>query len=154
MAPTGGPTSLEVRDTTPVIGSPRDDAIDLGDITDLARPQVSEGDARRCRGRGEVVPVRADGGEEGRFSGCGSSRANADLVVTDADGNELRAARAEGTANEWMSVTLLAGTYYVRLEAQEAGSGTYMFRYGVSAPNADEVGAAGAGGFDDDHIGR
>ena len=44
-----------------------------------------------------------------------------------------------GTANEELPHTLLAGTYYVRIAAQEAGASTYVFRYGVNAPDPDEV---------------
>ena len=38
-----------------------------------------------------------------------------------------------------MRETLLAGTYYVRVEAQEAGANAYVFRYGVGAADPAEV---------------
>ena len=60
-------------------------------------------------------------------------------MVIDAEGVELRAARKAGAANEWITVTLLAGDYEARIEAQEAGDSTYVFRYGVEAPNAAAV---------------
>ena len=44
-----------------------------------------------------------------------------------------------GTANEWMRETLLAGTYYVGVEAQEAGANAYVFRYGVGDADPAEV---------------
>ena len=65
--------------------------------------------------------------------------ANADLYLEDADGNVLYSSTSSGTANEWVRATLLAGTYYVRVEAQEAGRNEYVFRYGVAAPDPDEV---------------
>ena len=34
------------------------------------------------------------------------------------------------TANEVIAETLLAGTYYVRVEEQEEGENNYVFRYG------------------------
>ena len=61
--------------------------------------------------------------------------ANADLFVEDAEGNALHERRRPGTANEWLAVTMLAGTYYVRLEAQEAGVSSYMLRYGGKEPD-------------------
>ena len=47
----------------------------------------------------------------------------------------------DGTANEAIGETLLAGTYYVRVESQEAGLNAHVVRYGVSAPDADAVAA-------------
>ena len=44
-----------------------------------------------------------------------------------------------GTANEELPRTLLAGTYFVRIEAQEAGASTYVFRYGVTAADPEAV---------------
>ena len=37
--------------------------------------------------------------------------------------------------------TLLAGTYYVRVESQEAGGNAHVVRYGVSAPDANALAA-------------
>ena len=45
------------------------------------------------------------------------------------------ASTASGTDNEVIAETLLAGTYYVRVESQETGVNKYVFRYGVSAPD-------------------
>ena len=65
--------------------------------------------------------------------------ANADLYLEDAEGNVLHGGTAAGTANEWVSATVLAGTYYVRVEAKEAGANAHVFRYGVSEADAGEV---------------
>ena len=56
---------------------------------------------------------------------------NADLFLEDFDGNVLGNSTAAGTAKEWIEKTLLSGTYYVRVEAQENGLNEYVFRYGV-----------------------
>ena len=64
--------------------------------------------------------------------------ADADLFIEDGDGVVLHSGTASGTVNEAVSATLLAGTYYVRIEAQEAGDSSYVFRYGVTS-GADEV---------------
>ena len=47
----------------------------------------------------------------------------------------------DGTADEAIGETLLAGTYYVRVKSQEAGLNAHVVRYGVSAPDADAVAA-------------
>ena len=65
--------------------------------------------------------------------------ADADLVLEDAAGNVLHSSANDGTANEWLRETLLAGTYYVRVEAQEAGANAYVFRYGVGDADPAEV---------------
>ena len=78
--------------------------------------------------------------------------ADADMFLEDSDGNELYSSTVSGTDNEVIEETLLAGTYYVRVESQETGVNTYVFRYGVSVPdagvNADDV-RAGATDFGD-----
>ena len=113
------------------------DLTDLGDITDLAKPKFPRGtiDGGTVSFRFELTQRKKVG------LGLREQETNADLVVKDADGNVLRASRKEGTANEWITVTLRPGTYHVRLEAQEDGESTYMFRYGVeAAPNSPATG--------------
>ena len=80
---------------------------------------------------------------EARRVGLGLRRqdANADLFLEDAEGNVLYSGTEEGTANEWISQTLPAGTYFVRVEAQEEGANEFKLRYGVSAANPDVVAA-------------
>ena len=80
---------------------------------------------------------------EARRVGLGLRRqdANADLFLEDAEGNVLYSGTEEGTANEWISQTLLAGTYFVRVEAQEEGANEFKLRYGVSGANPDVVAA-------------
>ena len=80
---------------------------------------------------------------EARRVGLGLRRqdANADLFLEDAEGNVLYSSTADGTASEWISQTLLAGTYFVRVEAQEEGANEFKLRYGVSAANPDVVAA-------------
>ena len=51
----------------------------------------------------------------------------------------LYSSTVDGTANEAINETLLAGTYYVRVESQAAGDNDFKLRYGVSAPDAAEV---------------
>ena len=113
-------------------------AEDLGDITELAAARFPLG----------TLDSGADGVawyrftlSEARAVGLGLRRqdADADLVLEDAEGNVLHSSERSGTANEWMRETLLAGTYYVGVEAQEAGANAYVFRYGVGDADPAEV---------------
>ena len=113
-------------------------AEDLGDITELAAPLFPLG----------TLDGAADGVAWYRFTlsearevalGLRRQDADADLVVEDAAGNVLHSGANDGTANEWVRETLLAGTYYVRVEAQEAGANAYVFRYGVGGADPAEV---------------
>lgn len=60
--------------------------------------------------------------------------ADADLVLEDADGNTVAASRNAGQTDETLSVTLEAGTHYVRIEAKDAGANAMSLDYTVSEP--------------------
>ena len=64
---------------------------------------------------------------------------DADLFIEDENGVVLDSSERSGTANEWLRETLLAGSYRVRIEAQEAGVNEYVFRYGVREADPGEV---------------
>ena len=57
--------------------------------------------------------------------------ANGDLYLEDDEGTVLHSSEAAGDANEWIQENVNAGTYYIRVEAQESGSNQYKLRYGV-----------------------
>ena len=118
----------------------RGGAADLGDITALAGPQFP---AASLDGSSDSVDYWRFTLSEARRVGLGLRRqdANADLFLEDAEGNVLYSGTEEGTANEWISQTLLAGTYFVRVEAQEEGANEFKLRYGVSAANPAVVAA-------------
>ena len=113
-------------------------AEDLGDITELAAARFPLG---TLDGGADGVAWYRFTLSEARAVGLGLRRqdADADLVLEDAAGNVLHSSERSGTANEWMRETLLAGTYYVGVEAQEAGANAYVFRYGVGAADPAEV---------------
>ena len=118
----------------------RGGAADLGDIAGLAGPQFP---AASLDGSSDSVDYWRFTLSEARRVGLGLRQqdANADLFLEDAEGNVLYSSTEEGTANEWISQTLLAGTYFVRVEAQEEGANEFKLRYGVSAANPDVVAA-------------
>ena len=139
--PTLQPEPAPTLETTPALEpepAPAGVTVELGDITDLQRPQFLVGE---LDGGAETVNRYRFTISEPKKLGLGlrQQETNADLVLVDAEGAELRAARKAGAANEWITVTLLAGAYEARIEAQEAGVSTYMFRYGVEAPNPTVV---------------
>ena len=142
-----GSYTLSVTDVTPAADNPPPadppsdtdalpaGATDLGDITGLSGPQFPRGTLD-----GAVNYYRFTLTEARQVSlGLRQQETNADLFIEDADGNVLHSGTNAGTANEWVRETLLAGTYYVRIEAQEAGVSEYVFRYGVSEPDAETV---------------
>ncbi len=60
--------------------------------------------------------------------------ADADLYLEDGDGTVLASSRMVGTRNESIERTLEAGTYYVRVAADEAGRNDYTLRAKAADP--------------------
>ena len=139
-------TSTVVATMTVVATTPTDaddthaGAANLGDITELQGPRFPhatlDGDADR------VDYYRFTLTEAKRVGlGLRQQDADADLFLEDADGTVLYSSTNSGTGNERIAQTLLAGTYYLRVESQEAGLNAHVVRYGVSAPDADALAA-------------
>ena len=129
-----------VRVSESVSDDTRDAAADLGDITDLDGPRFPDAS---LDGDGDRIDYFRFTLAEAKEVGLGLRQqdADADLFLEDAEGNVLSSGTLDGTANEAITETLLAGTYYVRVQAQEAGANAYKLRYGVGAPDADAVAA-------------
>ena len=133
------PTPTATPEPTPTATpTPKPDVVDLGDLTDLAKPQFPAGSLDGSAGAVNTYRFTLT---EPKQVGLGlrQQETNADLVIADADGDILREKRTPGTADEWITITVLKGAYLVRIEAQEAGASEYMFRYGVEEPDPDEV---------------
>ncbi len=133
-----GQGTYEVEVTDTAADDARDGAKDLGDITDLAGPRFPDAS---LDGDGDRIDYFRFTLTEAKKVGLGLRQqdADADLFLEDAEGNVLASSTVDGTANEAITETLLAGTYYVRVEAQEEGDNDFKLRYGVSAPDPDEV---------------
>lgn len=116
------------------------EAFDLGDITSLVKPQFPE---HAINGMDDAVDTYRFTLLEAKKVGLGlrQQEADADLVLEDAYGNVLGESRASGPSKEWVSLTLLAGTYYISVEAQAEGANLYVLRYGVGQPDAARVAA-------------
>ena len=136
-----------------------DDTEDLGDLTDVVGANQQTGS----------LDGAADAVVYWRFTltaeksvdlGLREQDANADLILEDIDGNVLHGSRESGTADESLQVTLQAGTYYVRVEAQAAGANAFDLRYEVTVPEppdptivftTEELQAMGLSSTDDDY---
>ena len=116
----------------------RADANVVGDITALDGPRFLQSSVD---GDGDRIDYYRFTLTEAKEIGLGLRRqdANADLFLEDADGTVLYRSTEAGTSNEAITETLLAGTYYVRVEAQEEDENNYVFRYGVSAADPAAV---------------
>ena len=110
-------------------------ARDLGDLTELDGRQVRRGS----------VDGGADGADYYRFTlseaktvqfRLRNSDADADLYLEDGDGNVLYSSTRAGRGNEGIDQTLLAGTYYLRVAAREAGENAYALRYRMADPES------------------
>ena len=147
-----GTYEVEVTDTSPPVpqqqqtttvsppdsDAAREGATDLGDITALEGPRFPR---NSLDGDGDRIDYYRFTLTEAKQIGLGLRQqdVNADLFLEDAEGNVLHSSTEVGTASEGISETLLAGTYYVRVEAQDTGNNAYVFRYGISEPDPAEV---------------
>ena len=123
------------------------EATDITDGDDVREGASSVGDISALEGaRFLRNSVDGDGDQtdyyqfsltEAKEVGLGLRRqdANADMFLEDASGTVLYSSTEPGTTNEAITETLLAGTYYVRVQAQEEGENNFVFRYGVAAPD-------------------
>lgn len=115
-------------------------ATDLGDLDALDRTRVQK----------DSVDGGADATDYYRFTLGEAQRvtltlrrqdADADLHLEDENGNVLHSSTRDGNRNEGIEATLEAGTYYVRVVAQEEGENAYSLRYQSaeleSAPEPD-----------------
>ena len=136
-----------------------DDTDDLGDLTDVFGTSRQTGSLDGADGA--VVYWRFTlTAEKSVDLGLREQDANADLILEDIDGNVLHSSRESGTADESLQVTLQAGTYYVRVEAQAAGTNAFELRYEVTVPEppattivytTEELQAMGLSSADDDY---
>ena len=108
-------------------------ATDLGDLAVLDGKLAHRG----------KVDGGADGADYYRFTLSEAKKvdlalrgqdADADLYLEGADGTVLSSSAKGGTGNERIEETLQAGTYYVRVAAQEAGDNAYVLRAAAADP--------------------
>ena len=115
------------------------EAIDLGDITDPDQPQFRDHKLDNM----DVVDYFVLTLTEPKKVTIGLTQqvANANLHLENAHQQTLQSSEKTGTADENLSATLLAGTYYLRIAAQEPGSNRYELAYSVSAADSATLNA-------------
>ena len=133
--------SEELQGTTPArgddAGSLPGNAIDLGNITSLGKVRFPK---YTINGENDTVDYYRFQLTEARRVGLGLRQLdkNADLFLENGEQAILGVSSEDGTAKEWVSEILEAGTYFVRVEAKEAGRNRYVLRYGVSEVTAPD----------------
>ena len=135
QTPTPTPTPVTLPDDA---DSVRAGARDLGDITNLPKAKFPKG---TINGGDDTVDYFSFTLTEPKGINIGLRQLdfNADLFLENASGARIGLSVEAGTANEKIRTTLLEGTYYARVEAQEAGVNRYRFRHGVFEPAVETV---------------
>ena len=113
------------------------EAIDLGDITDqenvIFRSDSVDGTSDRLDYyRFTLTEAREVG------LGLREQEGDGDLHLEDGDGNVVSSSEGEGSVDEWILDIVGAGTYYIRVEAQESRVNNYGLRYEVSPPAQEQ----------------
>ena len=115
----------------------RADAIDLGDITDqdgvIFRRDSVDGVHDEVDYYKFTLTVTREVG-----LGLRKQDANGDLFLEEYDGEQLFSSESGGNGDEWILENLSAGTYYIRVEAQETGTNQQGLRYGVKPAVAEQ----------------
>ena len=106
-------------------------AQDLGDVTDWSQFQVFD-DA--VDGTDDAVDYFKFSLSEPKLLGVGLRRLqlDADIFLEDSVGTVLASGQETGTTNEWISVGLNAGQYFLRVLAKATGANTYRLRLGAT----------------------
>ena len=121
------PSQLQSVQTRPDPQLGRQNAVDLGNITNTTkkfkRNRISSGDKYYKFSLSTAKKV-----------GLGLRRLdyNANLVLENAQGWSLASSAEAGTDNEWLTQTLAAGDYYIKVSAVEAGLNKFILRFGAS----------------------
>ena len=111
---------------------------DLGDITEQNGPQVIHD---RLEGAADAAHYYRFTLSEPRLVRLGLpwQEGDAVLVLELEDSTRLRVGTPDGDAHASVEETLLEGTHYARVEAQQQGENEYVFSYEVSAADPAEA---------------
>ena len=116
----------------PAEGETRQTAHDLGDLTSLASPRTFSDTVNRDTNDKDYRRFTLTASRTMRFE-LSNLTADADLYLESAAGTELARSRLSGTADDTVSHTLGAGTYYVRVGAYASGTIGYQLRVSQEA---------------------
>ena len=142
--------------------STREGAQDLGDLTDLgALGPVREGRwDGAVTGTDDAVDYFAFSLSESKLVGAGlrSMNRDADIFLEDSSGTVLASSRRVANEQEWLNVTLGAGSYFIRVEAQDPYRTRYTLTMGTAGSDSvaagfDTTAAVGVGSELEERIG-
>ena len=108
-------------------------AIDLGDLVALDRSRLHRDSLDGGHDATDYYRFTLSETRKVKFK-LQRQDADADLFLEDENGVVLFSSAQAGTKQEKIVETLEAGTYYVRVAAQEAGDNAYNLRYRIGAP--------------------
>ena len=132
QAPAGNATQSSDSDST------RDGAIDLGDITDLESTIYP---TYTINGDDDAVDYFKFTITEPKFVTTGIRQLDADATLTleRDDGTIIKSKSEPGAEHVMIYGTRLEGTYYLRVDADEAADNEYRLAHGVREPDQDKV---------------
>ena len=111
----------------------RANAIDQKDITDLTGTTYLAGTLNGDEDRADYYTFTITESMKLRTI-LAQQEANANLILEDANGSILETSDNSGTDDESIKTTLDAGTYYIRIDAQQIGDNDYVLSYSVTDP--------------------
>ena len=119
--------------------SVRAGATDLGDVTTWSGTSSSVGVTEDAvNGKDDAVDYFELSLSETKLLGVGLSgmEFNADVYVEDGNGVVLASSTKFANQKEQLTVGLESGTYFVRVEAQQRGSNTYLLKINTAKPDS------------------
>ena len=120
-------------------GSTRGTALNLGNLTRASAFRSRRGTVNVASNEVDYYRFRLTAARTMRFELRGLS-ADADLYLESASGRVLGSSLRSGTAVDVVQRRLGAGTYYIRVDAFDAGTIGYQLRYRAAAAAAREPG--------------
>ena len=121
---------LRYRAQTSPDGQTRETAFSIGNLTDLPSTRARSGTVNSGSNPRDYRRFTLTATRTLRFE-LRNLSANADLGIEDTFGRQLQSSTRTGTAADAVVLTLNAGTYYVRVDARDAGTVRYQLRYRV-----------------------
>lgn len=115
-----------------------DEATSLGDVTDLEEAASKEGQVDGQTDLIDLFSFTQTKSQEIQLS-LTDQDFDADLLLVNAHGMVLARSQEDDEDDEAITITLLSGTHYVRVVAQEQGVNKYTLGYNVANPDNDQV---------------
>ena len=131
------------REPTPPRGSTHQTAWYIGDLADATEERAKSGSVHRRFNDDDYRRFRLAETRTMRFELLGLT-GDANLYLEDETGRVLQGSSASGTSQETIVRKLAAGTWYVRVDAEDERTIRYSLRYAVESESGDGAGAAGS----------